>query len=265
IGGVPICLPRAIHKSSYDHLHLSAGKHVLKGYKALQFWRLREGFGLGSDLQRIQRDQLLMVGLVQKILKTGILHSFSKTLHIVTAISDAHALTTDSGLTISRMVTIARSVSGISKKNIQFIEVPTVTYPPNPNWVEFDTSQTNKLFDAIERDRAVPKTAKTGKGKKGKHASGPQPKLLSASDVNLNVRNGSGGRLIAGNTATALSNRGFHILGTASATTSTGATDYHYKKTIVQYHGPKDLSAAATVAAQIPHAVLRQKSSITAG
>src|SRR5262249_46913921 len=138
----------------------------------------------------------------------------------------------------------------------------------NPNWVEFDTSQTNKLFDAIERDRAVPKSVQA-KGKKGKHGNkgtnGPAPKLLSASDVNLNVLNGSGVQLIAGNTATALSNRGFHILGTASATTSTGASDYSYQKSIVEYHGPKDLAAAETVAAQVPHAVLREKSSITAG
>ena len=77
INGVPVCLPTAIHKTRYDRLKLTAGRHVLKGYKALEFWRLRDGFGLGSDLQRIQRDQLLMVGLVQKILKTGVLHSLS--------------------------------------------------------------------------------------------------------------------------------------------------------------------------------------------
>src|ERR1022692_3492816 len=191
LNGVPVCLPTAIHETRYDRLKLSAGRHVLKGYKALEFWRLREDFGLGSDLQRIQRDQLLMVGLVQKILKTGVLHSLSKTWAIIDAISKAHALTTDSGLTTSRIVTIARSVSGISRKNIQFIEVPTLTYPGNPNWVEFDTSKTPQLFSAIQRDRTLPKVPKAKKTKQAGKKAQP-PKLLSASSVSVTVLNGSG-------------------------------------------------------------------------
>src|ERR1022692_3415951 len=123
LGGVRICLPVAIHPTYFDHLSLSAGSHLIKGYKALEFWRLREDFGLGSDLQRIQRDQLLMVGLVQRILKSGVLHSATKTYSIVSGITAAHALTTDSGLTPTRILTIATSMSGISRKSIQFIEV----------------------------------------------------------------------------------------------------------------------------------------------
>jgi LCP family protein required for cell wall assembly len=268
VGGVPVCLPRAIHKSQYDHLKLSAGRHVLKGYKALQFWRLREDFGLGSDLQRIQRDQLLMVGLVQKILKSGILHSPVKVWEIIKDIVKARALTTDTGLTTTRIVTIARGVSGISGKNINFIRVPVVTYPANPNWVEFDTSQTPKLFNAIKRDRALPKPAqvKTGGGSKGskgnKSKKGQAPKLLSASSVSVNVLNGSGVQGIAGATSTALGERGFHILSTASA------ADYGYHKSVVEYAAHADLSAAVTVASQLPKTspvVLRQVSSITPG
>jgi LCP family protein required for cell wall assembly len=270
VGGVPVCLPVAIHKTRYDRLKLSAGKHVLKGYKALQFWRLREDFGIGSDLQRIQRDQLLMVGLVQKILKTRILHNLPKTWAIINDIVRAHALTTDTGLTPGRIVQIARSVSGISRQNINFIRVPVVTYPANTNWVEFDQIQAPKLFDAIERDRALPKTPKASKGKgstgkKGK--KGQPPKLLSATKVNVNVLNGSGVQGMAGNTAIALGDRGFHILSTASAITN-GVPDYSYKKSVVEYAGHADLSAAVTVASQLPSGsgvVLRQDSSITAG
>jgi len=268
IGGVPVCLPTAIHKTHYDRLKLSAGRHVLKGYKALQFWRLREDFGLGSDLQRIQRDQLLMVGLVQKILKTHILHNLPKTWAIINAISKAHALTTDTGLTTGRIVEIARSVSGIERKNINFIRVPVVTYPNNANWVELDASQAPKLFDAIARDRALPKAqnASTGKGSKNstgkKSKKGQPPKLLSAAKVSVNVLNGSGVQGIAGNTAIALGARGFHILGDASA------TNFNYQKSVVEYAGHADLSAAVTVASQLPKGsgvVLRQVSSITAG
>jgi LCP family protein required for cell wall assembly len=252
IGGVPVCLPVAIHQTRYDRLHLSAGRHVLKGYKALEFWRLREDFGLGSDLQRIQRDQLLMVGLVQKILKTGVLHSLTKTWGIINAISRSRALTTDTGLTPGRIVHIARSVSGISRKNIQFIRVPVLDYPANPNWVEFDTSQTPKLFDAIERDRALPPAPK---GSKTKKPAKPQPpKLLSASKVSVTVLNGSGVPLVAGNTATALASRGFHIVSTANA------SNYTDTKSVVEYSGAADLAAAQTVAAQLPDVTLKQVS-----
>ena len=271
IGGVPVCLPTAIHPTSFDKLSLEPGRHVLKGLKALEFWRLREDFGLASDLQRIQRDQLLMVGLVQKILKSGILHSPVKVWEIIKDIVKARALTTDTGLTTTRIVTIARGVSGISGKNINFIRVPVVTYPANPNWVEFDTSQTPKLFNAIKRDRALPKPAqvKTGGGSKGskggtgnKSKKGQAPKLLSASSVSVNVLNGSGVQGIAGATSTALGERGFHILSTASA------ADYSYHKSVVEYAAHADLSAAVTVASQLPKTspvVLRQVSSITPG
>jgi LCP family protein required for cell wall assembly len=274
IGGVPVCLPTAIHGSQYDHLKLSAGRHVLKGYRALEFWRLREDFGLGSDLQRIQRDQLLMVGLVQRILKTHILHSLSKTWAIINDISKAHALTTDTGLTTGRIVQIARSVSGIERKNVNFIRVPVVTYPNNANWVELDATQAPKLFDAIARDRALPKNSKAGTGKGSKNGTGAKgtkgqpPKLLSATKVNVNVLNGSGVPLIAGNTAIALGDRGFHILSTASAMTASGATDFSYQKSVVEYAGRADLPAAVTVASQLPEGsgvVLRQVSSLTAG
>ena len=265
IGGVPVCLPTRIRETRYDRLKLSAGPHVLKGYKALEFWRLREGFGLGSDLQRIQRDQLLMVGLVQKILKTGVLHSFSKTWAIINAISRSHALTTDEGLTPGRMVTIARSLSGISKKSIQFIKVPVVNYPANPNWVEFETAQTQPLFAAIQRDRAVPKTAAGKKQGSGKGKKAQPTKLLSPSSVSVNVLNGSGVPGIAGATTTALSGRGFHILATASATTPSGATDYNYTTSVIEYGGPADLAAAKTVAAQLPNVTLKQVSTGTLG
>src|SRR5262249_51644137 len=158
---------------------------------------------------------------VQKILKTHILHSLPKTWAIINDIVQAHALTTDTGLTPGRIVQIARSVSGISRKNINFIRVPVVTYPNNNNWVEYDPSQAPKLFNAIERDRALPKTPSVSKGKGSngstgkKSKKGPPPKLLSASSVDVNVLNGSGVQGIAGNTAIALGDRGFHILSTA--------------------------------------------------
>jgi LCP family protein required for cell wall assembly len=277
LGGVEVCLPTAITPSPYDSLSLSAGPHFLHGYEALQFWRLREDFGLGSDLQRIERDQLLMVALVQRILKTGVLHSPTKTYSIVSAIVHAHALTTDNGLTPGKLLTIATSMSGISRKNVQFIEVPEIEYPQNTDWVEYDPTQAPELFSAIAHDVKLPKlhkpkkTAKggkaalDGKGKAAQADTKTAPKLLSPSQVNVEVLNGSGVQGIAATTGTALTGRGFNVLGAAAALTSAGAPDFSYVQSVVQYGSAADLSAASTVAAQLTNVTLQLDPSVTAG
>jgi len=268
VGGVKVCVPVTIRKTYYDHLHLTAGSHVLKGYKALQYWRLREGFGLGSDLQRIQRDQLLMISLVQKILKTRVLHSVSKTWGIISDIVKAHALTTDTGLSPDVILHIATSLANVSSKSIQFVEVPTIQYAPNPYWVQWDPSQAPALFAAIEHDAKLPKIIKTkkgGKGKKGKSSGSPAPALLSPSKVSVEVENGSGVNGIAGTTASALTSRGFHVIGAISATTTTGADDYSYTTSVVQYGSPSEKAAADTVAAQLGNVTVQLDSSVPAG
>ncbi len=282
LGGVEVCLPTAIHASPYDHLHLTAGRHFLKGGKALEFWRLREDFGLGSDLQRIQRDQLLMVALVQRILNTGVLHSATKTYSIVSAIVRAHALTTDNGLTAQKLLGIGESMSGISRKDVQFIEVPSIEYPNNTNWVEYDPTQAPELFNAVAHDVKLPKlhkpkkshksSKKAPKGKAGKSTGGhgaqaeaKSPKLLSPSEVSVEVLNGSGVQGIAETTADALTTKGFHVLGAASALTSAGATDFNYVQSVVQYSSAADLPAARTVAAQLSNVTLQVNPSVTPG
>ncbi len=300
LGGVEVCVPTRIRKTSYDHLKLLPGKHFLKGYKALEFWRLREGFGLSSDLQRIERDQLLMVGIVQRVLKTGVLHSVRKTFGIIQAIVKAHALTTDTGLTPQKILSIGTSMSGVSRKSVQFVEVPTITYPGNDNWVEFDPTQTSGLFSAVAHDVKLPKVHKdkkgtkateTSKNKKGSAGNGSagktgagnggggkgggkprggqpetsKPKLLSPTDVNVEVLNGSGVHGIAGVTETALQARGFNVLGATAALTSTGATDFSYIGSVVQYGTAADKAAALTVAAQVKNVKLELDSAVPAG
>ena len=268
LGGVWVCLPTPVVPSSYDHLSLTAGKHFLKGLKALEFWRLREDFGLGSDLQRIQRDQLLMVGLVQRILKTGVLHSVTKTYSIMSAIVHAHALTTDAGLTPAKIIDIGRSMSGIHGKAIQFVEVPTTTYPGNRNWVEWDQTQDPGLFSDLAHDVKLPKVHKAKEGKggspaaKGKTKGTPNStaKPLSTAKVSVEVLNGSGVPGIAGTTSTALTQRGFHVLGASSA------ANFGYTESVVEYSSDADLAAARTVAAQLGSGVVLQLSStVTAG
>jgi hypothetical protein len=203
----------------------------------------------------------------------GVLHSPTRTLGILSAIVRSHALTTDSGLSPQRIVTLALSLAGVSRKSVQFIEVPTVQYPANTYWVEFDQTQDPTLFSAVAHDVHLPTVHKGKKGKpsaKGKavgktksgkagsggtqHQSKAPPKLLSTSDVSVEVINGGGVQGIAGTTSIDLTKRGFHVLG------ATSAPAFTYTKSVVQYNSPADLAAARTVEAQIPGDVVLQES-----
>ena len=159
IGGVSICLPFAIN-DPLSNLHLSRGRHHVYGREALAFWRARY-IGEGSDLQRIRRDQYLMVSLLQGVEHTNLLASPSRILAVST--DAAHSMTTDSGLSLPTMIGIIDSLRHLPPGSVQFIELPTVAYAANPNWVSWPASDA-ALFNAIARDEAVHQTAKMSGG-----------------------------------------------------------------------------------------------------
>jgi LCP family protein required for cell wall assembly len=160
VGGVNICLPFAIN-DPLSKLRLSAGRHHVDGAQALAFWRARY-IGNGSDLQRIRRDQYLMVSLIQGIERTGVLSDPARMLPVVR--DAARSMTTDSGLSLSAMLGIIESLRGLPPGFVQFIELPTVAYPPNPNWVSWPASD-RALFSAIAHDRTGQPAAARPAGK----------------------------------------------------------------------------------------------------
>jgi LCP family protein required for cell wall assembly len=150
VGGVSICLPFAVNDPD-SRLHLSSGRHHVGGAEALAFWRARY-LGEGSDLQRIVRDQYLMVSLLQGVEHSGLTASPSRILSVVT--DAAGSMTTDSGLSLPAMISIADNLRRLPPGGVQFIELPTQAYGPNPNWVTWPASDL-ALFRAIALDRPV--------------------------------------------------------------------------------------------------------------
>jgi LCP family protein required for cell wall assembly len=253
IGGVEVCLPQAVD-DPMSGLHLSKGRHHIHGLQALAFWRTREDLGMGSDLQRIQRDQFLMASLLQGIEHNGLLRSPTKLLSVITGIAGAHAITTDTGLTPSRMLQIGESLRGLSTKSVQFIEVPTTTYLPNPNWVQW-TPQDSALFAAVAHDSKLPKAKKTKKAKKG---SAPVLDAVSPAKVNVEVLNGSDVAGVAANAAASLAARGFNVLG------NTNAANFSYTKSVIEY-ASANRAAARTLKAQLSNVTLVHDSSLAPG
>jgi LCP family protein required for cell wall assembly len=159
VGGVTICLPFAVNDPD-SRLRLSSGQHHVGGAEALAFWRARY-LGEGSDLQRIRRDQYLMVSLLQGVEHSGLTASPSRILSVVT--DAARSMTTDSRLNLPAMISIADSLRRLPPGGVQFIELPTQAYLPNPNWVTWPASDL-ALFRAIALDRPVsPATGSTSK------------------------------------------------------------------------------------------------------
>jgi LCP family protein required for cell wall assembly len=157
IGGVTICLPEAINDPA-SGLRLTAGLHHVMGAQALAFWRERH-IGTGSDLQRIRRDQYLMAALLQAAAHSDILGSPTRLYSIV--VDAATAMTTDAGLDQSTMLRIADSLRGLSSRSVQFVQVPEVPYPPDPQAeVMFDQPQAGTLFAAIVHDATLPRPAR---------------------------------------------------------------------------------------------------------
>jgi len=150
IGGVSICLPYPVHDPQ-SRLNLTTGRHHVWGAEALAFWRARY-IGEGSDLQRIRRDQYLMASLLQGVERSRLTSSPARMLAVIT--DAARYLTTDSGLSLPVMTSIVNSLRGLRPGEVQFIELPTVAYGPNPDWVTWPASD-EQLFAAIARDQQV--------------------------------------------------------------------------------------------------------------
>jgi LCP family protein required for cell wall assembly len=255
IGGVEVCLPFTVDNPN-SGLRLTAGTHHIGGVEFLEFWRTRENIGTGSDLQRIQRDDFLLAQVLKGVAQSGLLSNPIKLVRVVSG--TASSITTDSGLTQSGMLQTAESLRGLSGKAAQFITAPNVPYPANQNWVEFSQPQAHRLFRAIAHDTRLPRPARHPGVSPTARPSTAAP-AVPASQVTVDVLNGSGTAGIAGTAAAALSSRGFHVAGTADA------ASFGYTRSVIEYASVADLPAVATLRQQIPSVTVRKNASLAGG
>jgi LCP family protein required for cell wall assembly len=266
--GVTVCLPVAID-DPISRLHLSAGRHHVYGREALAFWRTREGVGEGDDPQRIQRDQFLMASLVQGIEHSGLLKSPGKMLSVIRALTGHGYLTTDTGLSVGKMLQIGQDLRGIATQKVQFIMTPWTSYAGNAqwihssqspatgnvNWVQWVQPQANNLFNAIAHDTKLPKAAKKKKGSKS-----AQTANVSPATVHVRVLNGTATAGLGATTATSLSQRGFDVVGTAS-----NAPTQNYVGSVIEYRSAAELARAQTLAALFGKVTLQRVSGLRPG
>lgn len=263
LGGVNVCLPEAV-QDPLSNLNLSAGVHHVYGPEALAFWRTREDLGMGTDPQRIQRDQFLMASLFQGIEHSSLLKSPTTMLSIIDTLTSHQDVVTDSGLTPGAMLRIGEDLRGIKGDSVQFVTVPWTTFTGNAqwisssesagsgnvNWVQWVQPQANSLFSAIAHDTTLPKSTKS--------PSTPAVETISPSDVQVQVQNGTSRRGLATSTSTSLIQLGFDVVGSP-----TDAAVSTYTKSVIEYQSAADLPAAQTLAQYLDNVTLQPDSNLT--
>lgn len=253
LGGVNVCVPFKVD-DSMSGLKLPAGQDHITGVEALAFWRTREDIGTGSDLERIQRDQFMSAQLVKGVLDSNLLNSPLKLLHVVGDV--ASQMTTDNAMSPSDLFDIGESLRSLNSEDVQFITAPNEPFPAEGGRVQFAEPQAAEVFGAIAHDVTVPKVAPAPTTTP---TAGAQVLTTSPSKVRVDVLNGSGAQDIAGQTATALSSRGFVVTGTSDA------ANFGYTNSVIEYAANTDLAAVNTLKAELTNVTLQQDASLTPG
>jgi hypothetical protein len=134
--------------------------HTLEGVAALQFLRTRHGVGDGSDLTRINNQQVFMSALVRTIKSASTLSDPLKVYSLAKAVT-ANMKLSDSLNNVSTIASIAVALKDIDLNQVVFVQVPTGgttggVLPLQPDFKD--------LFTAVAADKALKLGGTTGRG-----------------------------------------------------------------------------------------------------
>ncbi|WP_055480304.1 LCP family protein [Sphaerimonospora mesophila] len=221
LGGVPVCIPQPIHDTK-ALLDLPAGRQVLGGEQALGYVRARYSLGDGSDIGRIQRQQMFLASMVKQAMSGETLTHPVKLFGFLDAAT--RSITTDPDLTVGVMKELLTSARGLTAGQIRFVTTPwrySITHPGRVEWVQ---PQAERLFKMVAADRI------------GKNVESGQQKIPK-SQIHVIVRNGAGRQGLATEVAAELEQRGYHIVKVETAAKP-------YARTFVRY-GPNGEARAS--------------------
>ncbi|MFF4775425.1 LCP family protein [Microtetraspora fusca] len=212
LGGVPVCIPEAINDKK-ARLTLPAGRQVLKGEQALGYVRARYSLGDGSDIGRIQRQQMFLASMAKKAMSGDTLTDPKTLFGFLDAVTKS--ITTDPDLTVGVMKDLAMSAEGLTAGQIRFVTTPWRYSVASPGRVEWVQPQANRLFKMVAADQ-ISKGVKSGEQK------------IPKSQIHVIVENGTGRQGLGTTVAAELEQRGYHIRKISSAAKP-------YTKTVLMY------------------------------
>ncbi|MFD5414610.1 LCP family protein [Streptomyces nojiriensis] len=217
VGGVPVCLDKAVNDEEGSHLKLDAGEHRLEGEQALAFVRTRHGFGNNSDLDRIRIQQQFLGSMMREMKSKETLTSPKKFLSLAEAATKS--LGVDSGIgSIGKLTDLAGELKAIDTKNITFTTLPVLDNPAEPEGkkatVVVDHALADPLLQMIRGDVSlteVEQKEQAAKEAADADAKAKQDALLqgaraAAADVRVSIYNGGGPKGSASTTLNWLQN-----------------------------------------------------------
>ncbi len=239
LGGVEVCLTRPL-QDSRSGIDLPAGRTRVTGEDALAFVRVRHNIGDGSDISRINRQQLFLSSLIQEVTGSGLLTDPRRMWQVLD--ESSKSIATDPGLADPRgTMALAASLAGLRPDDVTFVTLPWLDSGDGATIVP-DQAKADQLWAALAAEQPWPPPPT--KGVDGEKLT------VVPSDITVDIHNATGSQGQATRAAEVLSAQGFRI----------GNLDTQDKVASVTRirHSPDQREAARTLQAAIPGSVLRE-------
>jgi LCP family protein required for cell wall assembly len=155
IGTVTICSPQVVN-DPMSGLRLKKGNNALNGAEALQYVRARESLGNGSDLERIQRQQLFMGAVLRQAVSGRMLSNPVRLTQFLDAATKS--ITVDKGTSFADLRTLAESMQGLNPAHVVFYTAPIKSSDYHPRGFDYygkvllDPVAGRALYDSVIND-----------------------------------------------------------------------------------------------------------------
>ena len=237
LGGVEVCLTRPL-KDAKSGVDLPAGRTRVSGEEALGFVRVRHNIGDGSDISRINRQQLFMSSLIQEVTDTGLLTDPLRIWRVLR--ESSKSIATDPALADAKgLIALATSISDLRPKDITFVTLPWLPSGDGATIVT-DQPKADAIWAALAAEQPWPPPPTPG-------ADGRKLRV-SPGEIRVDVHNATGVEGEGWASAEDLAAQGFGI-GVVNDRRKVAAT------TTIR-HTADQRQAARTLQAAIPGSVL---------
>ena len=152
LDGIPVDLDEPLHDDKAQ-LDLPAGEQVLDGTDALALARTRHAVGDGSDISRMDNQQMIMEAIIDRAKSTRTLTRPDRLYGFLDAVTSS--LRVDEDLdSVSALASLASTVSSVPEDEINFEIMPWAPAPENPNRV-VSAPEAEDVFTAIIDDEPI--------------------------------------------------------------------------------------------------------------
>lgn len=251
IGGVQVCFTTPVYDpyvpgQGGSGLNLPAGYSTITGKQALAYVRARETIGDGSDLGRIERQQMFLKSMARGMQAKGVLTNPKMVYRILDAVTAS--ITTSTNLsTIQNLSDFALSMGDLQPSNIKFITIPyELQGDGNVHW----TAETDLLWDAIKNNQQYPPVDPSASASASPTVSATPTATASATpsatavvatglvtapeDIKVIVKNGTSTTGLGKKAATQLREAGFNVTSVTNAPSKVTATQIQYGTNFIE-------------------------------